>query len=409
MIKRSIFPKLLKHLTQPEISLITGSRQAGKTTLMLLLKDHLEKTGAKTLFLNLDVENDRRFFSSQETLISKIRLELGNAKGFVFIDEIQRKENAGLFLKGIYDMNLPYKFIVSGSGSLELKEKIHESLAGRKRVFEVETVSFEEFVNYRTEYKYENRMKDFFSLETEKTRLILSEYLAFGGYPKVILAPDKAEKIKTLEEIYQSYIIKDISFLLGVEKTDAFSNLVKILASQNGKLVNLTEFSQTLGIALPTIKTYLWYLENTFIINKITPFHKNTRKEITKAPLYYFCDIGLKNFALSSFDEFANGGFNFQNLIYKILKEKMTYCPSSKIQFWRTKDGSEVDFILEKTQKPVPYEVKYSRIKEAKISRSIKSFINKYRPESVYIVNLSLDSITQWEDSKICFIPFYLI
>ena len=56
---------------------------------------------------------------------------------YVFIDEIQRREDAGLFLKGLYDLNLPYKFIVSGSGSIELKEKIHESLVGRKRVFEL--------------------------------------------------------------------------------------------------------------------------------------------------------------------------------------------------------------------------------------------------------------------------------
>ena len=78
-------------------------------------------------------------------MIKKLDLELGRKKGFVFIDEIQRKENAGLFLKGIYDMELPYKLIILGSGSLELKEKIHESLAGRKRIFELGTVSFREF------------------------------------------------------------------------------------------------------------------------------------------------------------------------------------------------------------------------------------------------------------------------
>lgn len=63
----------------------------------------------------------------------KIQLEVRKKKGTVFIDEIQRKENAGLFLKGLYDQDLPYKFIVSGSGSLELKEQIHESLVGRIR------------------------------------------------------------------------------------------------------------------------------------------------------------------------------------------------------------------------------------------------------------------------------------
>src|SRR3989339_1568536 len=154
IIERKIFELLKKHLNSKEISLITGPRQSGKTTLMLELKSFLEKKGENVAFFNFDFESDKIFLESQNKLLEKIRLEFGGKSGYVFIDEIQRKENAGLFLKGIYDMNLPYKFIVSGSGSLELKERIHESLAGRKRVFTLPTVSFLEFVNYKTEYKY---------------------------------------------------------------------------------------------------------------------------------------------------------------------------------------------------------------------------------------------------------------
>ncbi len=117
MIERALFEELKNHLDKKEISLIIGPRQAGKTTLMLWLKDYLEKRGERTLFLSLDFERDQPYFLSQGALLHKIRLELGDKKGYVFIDEIQRKENAGLFLKGLYDLNLPYKFIVSGSGS----------------------------------------------------------------------------------------------------------------------------------------------------------------------------------------------------------------------------------------------------------------------------------------------------
>lgn len=147
MIKRYILDELKDHLSKKEISFIVGPRQAGKTTLMLIIKDYLERKGEKTLFLNLDIEHDKEFFGSQARLIKRIELELGKQKGFVFIDEIQRKEDAGLFLKGIYDMNLPYKFIVSGSGSVELKAKIHESLVGRKRIFELPTLSFDQTEN----------------------------------------------------------------------------------------------------------------------------------------------------------------------------------------------------------------------------------------------------------------------
>ena len=147
MIERSIYPHLVDHLAKKEISLITGPRQSGKTTLMLWLKGELDQRGEPTLFLNLDVEWDRPHLESQAALIRKLELELGKKGGFVFVDEIQRKEDAGRFLKGLYDLNLPYKFIVSGSGSLELKERIHESLVGRKRLFELNTLTFEEFFN----------------------------------------------------------------------------------------------------------------------------------------------------------------------------------------------------------------------------------------------------------------------
>ena len=242
-IKRKLLDELKKSLFQKEISLIIGPRQVGKTTLMLQLRKYLEEKGEKVLYFNLDIERDKYYFTSQETLLKKINLEIGKSKGYIFIDEIQRKENAGLFLKGLYDSNLPYKFIVSGSGSLELNEKVHESLSGRKIVFELNPVSFSEFVNFRTGYKYENKLFDFFNLETNKTREFLKEYLMFGGYPRIVIEEVALEKRRIIDEIFNSYLIKDISYLLNVKKTDVFSSLIKILADQAGNLINVSELS----------------------------------------------------------------------------------------------------------------------------------------------------------------------
>src|SRR3990167_2807810 len=266
MIKRQLFRELEKHLSSKEISLIVGPRQAGKTTLMKLLKEKLEKDGKRIVFLNLDIESDKEYFSSQDNLINKIRLEIG-AKGYVFLDEIQRKENAGLFLKGIYDMDLPYKFIVSGSGSVDLKEKIHESLAGRKRVFELSTVNFTEFVNYKTDYKYEGKLADFFSVNQSQTQRFLEEYLSFGGYPRVVLEETTEEKRRIIAELYQSYLERDIVNLLGVQKSESFTALVRLMASQVGQLINVSELSNTLGINTSTVNDYLWYMQKTFLIS----------------------------------------------------------------------------------------------------------------------------------------------
>lgn len=409
MIKRKLISGLKSHLSRKEISFIVGPRQAGKTTLMLFLKDYLDKKGAKTLFLNLDIESDRQFFSSQSDLIKKIQLEIGSERGFVFIDEIQRKEDAGIFLKGIYDMNLPYKFLISGSGSMELKEKIHESLLGRKRMFPLSTLSFEEFVNFKTNYRYENKLREFFALDQYKTKEFLQEYLNFGGYPRVVLENLREEKRKLINEIYQSYLERDISYLLKVRKTENFTNLFKILAGQVGNLFNAAEVSRTLGTSQKTLKDYIWYLQKTFIVNKVTPYYRNIRKEITKSPVFYFYDLGLRNFALGAFGNLVNAyemGSVFENFVFNLLKDQFQNS-STEIHFWRTKEGAEVDFVIDNGRVPFPVEVKYRKLKNPEISRSFRSFAHKYKPQRGYIVNLGLEKDMALGKTKVQFLPFY--
>lgn len=404
MIKRKLFDELVKHLSKKEISFIVGPRQAGKTTLMLMLKDYLEKRDERVLFLNLDIEQDKEYFTSQVRLISKVELELGKQGGYVFIDEIQRKEDAGLFLKGIYDMGLPYKFVVSGSGSVELKEKVHESLVGRKRVFELSTLSFMEFVHFRTGYQYEDKIADFFLVEGEKVDELVNEYLSFGGYPRVVLESELAEKRKLINEIYQSYIERDVAYLLNVHKTEAFSNLVKLLAAQSGKIVNFSELSSTLGISSRTLKEYLWYLEKTFIVQRVSPYFRNIRKEITKAPTFYFYDLGLRNFALGQFGSNFDKGFVFQNFVFLLLKEEVEGS-AAKIGFWRTKDKAEVDFVIDFGAFQLPVEVKYL-LRKPGITRALRSFIERYEPRNAIIVNMSLDATVNIGLTTIHVIPF---
>ena len=409
IIKRDLFEEIKNHLSAKEISLIIGPRQVGKTTLMLLLKEYLEKKGEKTLFLNLDVEADKQYFVSQEALIRKINLEFGKEKGYVFIDEIQRKENAGLFLKGIYDLNLPYKFIVSGSGSLDLKEKIHESLVGRKRMFELYPISFKEFVNFKTNYRYEESLEEFFEVEKVKTESLLNEYLNFGGYPRVVLEEKLSEKVRIIDEIYRSYLDKDVSYLIKSEKIDTYSLLIKLLAGQIGRLINYSELSSTLGISLQTLKNYLWYAEKTFIIHRLTPYFRNVRKEITKSPVIYFYDLGLRNYALGLFGkvEFSPDiGFLFQNFDFNIIKEKFRFT-GANVHFWRTKDKAEVDFVINFGKEIIPIEAKYKKLKEPTVERSLRSFVEKYHPKEAWVINLALEYEVKIDKTIVKFLPFY--
>ncbi len=409
MIKREIFKKIVKVIDDKEIILITGPRQAGKTTLMLWLKEYLEKKGKKTVFFNLDIERDVQFFKSQEIFIEEIKNYFGSNFGYVFIDEIQRKENAGLFLKGIYDMNLPIKLIVSGSGSLELKEKIHESLTGRKIVFHLNPLFFKEFVNYKTNYLYETKLEWFFSVDKIRAESLFKEYLSFGGYPRVVLADDLEKKRLIINEIFQSYLERDIVYLLKVEKSEVFINLVKILASQVGQILNFSELSSTLGISLNALKKYLWYLEKTFVIRKITPFYTNIRKELTKSPICYFVDLGLKNFALNDFflKNIISSGFYFQNFIFQLIEEKTANDSSLRLNFWRTKDKAEVDFILVKSNNPIPIEVKFKSLKKPEISRSFLSFIKKYQPKIGLLINLDYEKRLKINETEVFIMPYW--
>jgi len=409
MIERKIFSNLVAHLPKKEISLIVGPRQSGKTTLMEMLREYLEKREERTLYLNLDIEWDRSHFESQLALTRKLELELGNQRGFVFIDEIQRKENAGLFLKGLFDMKLPYKFIVSGSGSLELKEKIHESLIGRKRLFELTTITFEEFVNYKTAYKYKENLAGFFEIEKDKTRQLLMEYMNFGGYPQLVLEQELSEKVHIIDEIYRSVIEKDIVYLLKVDKAEAFSGLIKVLAGQVGNLINYSELTSTINISYQTVKKYLWYAQKIFLLDVVSPYARSVRKEITRSPVAYFWDLGLRNYSLDLFGHLnspSECGFIFENFVFLLLKSN-TRTGQAKLGFWRTKDKAEVDFILERGKKVVPLEVKFKSLKNEKIPRSLRSFIDKYEPPEAYLVNLDHYNTRKIGKTTLIFLPYY--
>ena len=408
-IQRSVFPELLGHLAKKEISLIVGPRQAGKTTIMKKLEKVLQAEGKPTMFLNLDVEGDRPFFQSQEYLLRRIRLEFGKKPGVVFIDEIQRKPDAGLFLKGLYDLDLPHKFIVSGSGSLELKEKIHESLVGRKRVFEVSTLSFHELVDFRTDYRFSGKLSEFFETDTARSHSLLLDYLNFGGYPRVVAEAEEKEKRALIDEIFSSYLERDIAALLRVEKTEAFGKLIRLLGGQTGQLVNYSELGSNAALSLPTVKHFIWYAQKTFVICPVFPFFRNPRKEITKSPCVYFHDLGLLNHSVGRFGNLQTStdlGFVFQNMVFLILRD-LCCQTGMKLNFWRTTDQAEVDFVLSKGKEVLPIEVKFKDCSEPRLSRSFRSFIEKYSPEKALVVNLTLNTRTKIGKTEVSFLPYF--
>jgi predicted AAA+ superfamily ATPase len=126
--------------------------------------------------------------------------------------------------------------------------------------------------------------------------------------------------------------------------------------------------------------------------------------------MYYFVDTGLRNYASGEFSTLSNSapslGFLFQNFVFHVLREKL-FLPSVHLHFWRTKDGAEVDFVIDKAMETIPFEVKYQELKKPELDRSFRSFLSKYSPARAYIVNLTFDHGITVGKTNVAFIPFY--
>lgn len=405
-IERQIYKDLKKHLGKKEITVLIGSRQTGKTTLLKKLKKELEEKGKLVFYFNLDVVVDKQIVKNQTQFIRHLENVSGGKQCFVIIDEVQRLENPGLFLKGIFDLSLPFKLIVSGSSVLEIKSKVSESLTGRKRVFYLGTISFEEFVSFKKPNL--DQLRPVKKVFEEEYLSLLGEYIRFGGYPQVILTKTEKEKIKVLEEIYSSYIEKDIKAFFQVRNETSFLTLVNLLAGQIGNLINKNLLSTNIGSNRTTVNNFLNYLEKSFIIKIIRPFFRNPKKELLKTPKVYFCDLGLRNLIIKNFNQFEgrpDKGELFENFVLLGIEPELDIV--DKINHWRTKTKAEVDFIISRGRQTFPVEIKATRLIKPLYSKSFRSFIAAYKPEKGFLINLGLKAKTKLDSTEIEVLPFY--
>lgn len=414
IIKRNILSQIVKHIGEPEMTVILGARQTGKTTILLQMKDYLtESKMAKEkdiLMFNLDFISDLELFKNQLDFFRYLKSRIGKGKLYVFIDEAQRVENAGIFFKGIYDKGLPVKFILTGSSSFELKSKILEPLTGRKMIFSVYPFDFYEYLLSKDEHLAKLLYADDISDYDRKFLLDnLYDFIIYGGYPRVVLEENGEKRRQILKEIYSSYIEKDIISFLKIRNFSGYTKLMKIIARQIGNLVNVNELSQSTGLSFRTIESYMETLEHTFVIKRITPFFKNIRKELSKMPKIYFIDSGLRNSSIDYFNDFENRedkGALLENYVFSVLSRKQ----KNGVHFWRTKDKSEVDFIAQNENGDVvPVEIKATRLKNAKITRGFRNFILRYNPKKAYLVNLSFRGEIDIDKTKVKFILPYEI
>lgn len=361
MFYRELYKKLEKHLNHKNYTIITGARQVGKTSLLKQLFQHLKSNDEEVVLLNLENKallnslnsEVKSVFNHVQFIPQKSIDGKAEKRIFLLIDEIQYLDDPTNFLKFLYDeYEYNVKVVATGSSAFYLDTKFNDSLAGRKRIFRLYPLSFNEFLIFKRQEKindeifYGVREPSYISEYGNTTYKLFLEYLTYGGYPAIVLEDDRDEKKWLLEELKNSYLRKDITDA-GVEKEAKFMLLVQLLADQIGNLVNRNELGNTLGLDNKTVDKYLFILEKSFHIDLVKPFFKNLRKELTKMPKVYFNDIGLRNAILGNFDNALNRldkGALFENFVYNQLRIKHD---RFKLKYWRTASGNEVDLVVE--------------------------------------------------------------
>jgi len=400
-IPRDMTGELIKWLDEPEILILSGARQVGKTSILYQLIDWLINSARvrpdAIYFFNLDLAGMSSFLEDQGEFLRFLNAGRGE-KLYVFIDEVQRLPDPGIFIKAIQDLRLSLKFILTGSSSLDIRTKTHEALTGRKQVFHIEPLSFSEYIKTIHELSSLPALDRWnYNLYLGILNDALHKYSFYGGYPILVLTEEYEKKVLKLNEIFSSYLEKDIAGFLKVDNLNAFKKLVTFLAVQQGGLVNIQELATTLGLHRDTVSRYIYYLEETYVIKRLTPFFSNPRTELSKMPKLYFADAGLRNLAIGAMPDNltmrADIGQILEGVVASYVLNNRTL--SQKVNYWRTKSGAEVDFVISEVNPLQSIEVKSGNLKQIKISRGYRSFLNKYSPKKAILLNSTLWSETE--------------
>ncbi|MDD9954290.1 MAG: ATP-binding protein [Candidatus Woesearchaeota archaeon] len=387
-VKRDIEVQLTQYLDAKEIIAVVGPRQCGKTTLVT----HFLRKRKNVNTISFDDIKQLSLF--EHDIDSFIELNVRGYK-YLFIDEVQYAKESGKKLKYIYDTQ-DIKIFISGSSAPELSISSMKYLVGRIFIFKLYPFSFNEFLRAKNAQLEKLYSRGAYKEEILKQlNVYLREFLLYGGYPRVALAKDDAEKQTVLQNLYNTYLLKEIKEILGLQENDKLVKLLKALSLQIGNLLNYNELSTITGFSYVQLKKYLQILEETYVTQRISTFHMNKRTELVKTPKIYFIDLGFRNICIDNFAaERVDLGAMYENTVFS---EMITH----EVKYWRTKAGAEVDFVINKT----PIEIK-SQLQEQKTTRSFQSFLEKYKPKKGFIVSQNCEGIAKKGNTTIHFVPF---
>lgn len=362
-VEREIKERFTKVLKAYSLVAFVGARQSGKTT---FLKEHAKPL--KSSYVLFDDPDARALFEED---IKKFEKQYVEGYDVALLDEVQYCKDAGGKLKYLADTIAKNKKIwITSSSEAILEKQILSYLVGRISILKLYPFSLAEFL-------LANRQKGLTGTILHRS---IWEHATYGGYPKVVTTSDIETKKIILKDLYDTMILKDVAQTFSIDDIRSLQEFSRYLAINAGGLVSYEKMCKELNLSFQTIKKYLDAMEKSYVIVRVQPFCTNKAKEITKQPKLYFVDTGLRNAIAKSFSIEPDGAL-FENYVFsEILKLDITP------KYWRTKQKAEVDFIVEAGNEILPVEVKLNA-KPGKIERSLRSFIEAYKPKRAIVVS----------------------
>lgn len=414
MLYRKILNKIWRFIDSPDILLLNGARQVGKTTLLYMLKDKLtaERHVPETHVHWFDLEKveDLTIWSNQITALATLPLK-ATEHHYIFIDEFQKSPSIGSTLKVLHDHYPQFKIIITGSASWYLT--LDESMAGRKHIFHIYPLTFHEYLTWKSDAKllslYEAAAKTPETLAPPVIFLLNNaflEFVAYGGYPAVVAASSKEEKVRILSELINSYLLRDIQLSNYAVNSLQVKKILTLLASRVASLLDIPSLSLDVQLGRSALLNRLELLQNTFLLSLVGPYFTNKAKELVKNPKIYLVDTGLRGFLLNNFSvlpQTSDFGYVAENVVAGELQKSADEL--DELHYWRTKIGVEVDVVKKREGAILPIEVKAGDA--ATIPHGLKSFIRTYQSQKAYVLNWSIAQTLQYESCTVMFRPLW--
>lgn len=316
--------------------MVTGMRRVGKTTLLKQVYDSIP-SGNK-IFLDLENPVNQKYFEEENYEAIRYQFEvLGisrSERAYIFLDEIQFVKNAPSVVKYLLD-HYQFKFFLTGSSSFYLKNLFSESLAGRKIIYELSPLDFEEFLELKGAGLVRGGGK-----VTEAIYELFSpwyrEYVEFGGFPGVVTKTAVEEKKEGLDDIFTAYFNKEVLGIGGFRNNQTVRDLILLLAARVGSRVEVAKLAAELGVTRVSVNDYLAFLEGTYFISLIGRYSTDRDVEARGAKKVYLCDSGLVNHLTR-----ADWGKVFENAVYNQLRTR------GEVKYYQRKSGAEIDFVVD--------------------------------------------------------------